>query len=73
MLKSKKKVAPMIIAFPDNQVNIIDYNRVLKTNFKFENIKKIILKYFSINISKKNIKLKKSQIEMYTNGKMVFT
>ena len=58
MLKSKKKIAPMIIAFPDNQVNIIDYNRVLKTNFKFENIKKIILKYFSINISKKNIKLK---------------
>ena len=42
MLKSKKKIAPMIIAFPDNQVNILDYNRVVKTSLKFEKIKKII-------------------------------
>ena len=26
MLKTKKKIAPMIVAFPDNQVNILDYN-----------------------------------------------
>ena len=69
MLKSKKKIAPMIIAFPDNQVNILDYNRVVKTSLKFEKIKKIILKNFSLNISKKNNKLKQNQIEMYVNKK----
>ena len=69
MLKSKKKIAPMVIAFPDNQVNILDYNRVVKTSIKFEKIKKIISKHFSINISKKNEKLKQNQIEMYANRK----
>ncbi len=65
MLKSKKKIAPMIIAFPDNQVNILDYNRVIKTNLKFEEIKKIISKNFTFNVSKKNNQLKQNQIEMY--------
>ena len=69
MLKSKKKIAPMIIAFPHNQVNILDYNRVVKTSFKFEKIKKIISKHFFIKISKKNKKLKQNQIEMYANRK----
>ena len=69
MLKSKKKIAPMIIAFPDYQVNILDYNRVIKTNLKFEQIKKIISKHFSLNVSKKNKQLKLNQIEMYTNRK----
>ena len=69
MLKSKKKIAPMIIAFPDNQVNILDYNRVIKTSLKFDNIKKIISKNFSLNISKKNNKPKQNQIEMYVNKK----
>ena len=69
MLKSKKKIAPMVIAFPDNQVNILDYNRVIKTNLKFEEIKKIISKHFSLNVSKKNKQLKLNQIEMYTNRK----
>tara|TARA_B100001057_G_C22595953_1_gene850836 strand:- start:436 stop:915 length:480 start_codon:yes stop_codon:yes gene_type:complete len=59
----------MIIAFPDKQVNILDYNRVIKTSFKFEKIKKIISKHFSVNISKKNKRLKKNQIEMYVNKK----
>ena len=67
MLNSKKKIAPMIIAFPYEQVNILDYNRVVKTNFKFDKIKKIISKHFSLNISKKNKILKPNQIEMYTN------
>ena len=69
MLKSKKKIAPMIVAFPDNQVNILDYNRVIKTSLKFEKIKKIISKNFSLDISKKNKKLKQNQIEMYVNKK----
>ena len=43
----------MIIAFPDNQVNILDYNRVVKTNLKIEKIKEIISKNFSLYISKK--------------------
>ena len=59
----------MVIAFPDNQVNILDYNRIIKTSMKFEKIKKIISKNFSINISKKNKKLKQNQIEMYANRK----
>ena len=59
----------MVVAFPDNQVNILDYNRVLKTGLKFEKIKKIISKNFSLNISKKNNKLKQNQIEMYVNKK----
>ncbi len=66
MLKSRKKIAPMIIAFPHKQVNILDYNRVLKTYLNFEKIKQIISKNFSIKKSNKN-KLKKGQIEMYIN------
>ncbi len=69
MLKSKKKIAPMIVAFPDNHVNILDYNRVVKTSLKFDKIKKIISKNFSLDISKKNKKLKQNQIEMYVNKK----
>ena len=68
MLKSRKKIAPMIIAFPHEQVNILDYNRVLKTNLKFEKIKKIISKNFSIKKSKNNT-IKKGEIEMYLNKK----
>ena len=52
-----------------NQVNILDYNRIIKTSLKFENIKKIISKNFSLNISKKKKKLKQNQIEMYINKK----
>jgi len=69
MLKSKKKIAPMVIAFPDKQVNILDYNRVIKTSLKFEKLKKIISKHFSLNLSKKNKKLKQNEIEMYVNKK----
>ena len=69
MLKSKKKIAPMIIAFPHSQVNILDYNRVVKTRLKFEKINKIILKNFSVKISEKDNKLKQNQIEMYANRK----
>ena len=68
MLKSRRKIAPMIVAFPQKQVNILDYNRVLKTNLNFEKIKKIISKNFSINKSTSNT-LKKGEIEMYLNKK----
>ena len=68
MLKSRRKIAPMIIAFPHEQVNILDYNRVLKTNLNFEKIKKIISKNFSIKESINNT-LKKGEIEMYLNKK----
>ena len=69
MLKSKKRIAPMIIAFPHNQVNILDYNRVVKTSYTLEKIKKIISKHFYIKISQRGNKLKQNQIEMYANGK----
>ena len=59
----------MIIAFPDNQVNILDYNRVVKTNLKFEKIKEIISKHFSLKKSNMNKRLKNNQIEMYANKK----
>ncbi len=68
MLKSRRKIAPMIIAFPHNQVNILDYNRVLRTNLNFEKVKKIISKNFSIRKSNNNT-LKKGEIEMYLNKK----
>jgi len=67
MLKSKKKIAPMIIAFPEKQVNILDYNRVVKTNLSVEKIKKTIFRYFSIKRSNKYKNLKKGEIEMYLN------
>ena len=68
MLKSKKKIAPMIITFPQDQVNILDYNRVLKTNLKLNKIKQIILKNFIIKKSN-NKKLKRGEIEIYLNKK----
>ncbi len=68
MLRSKKKIAPMIVTFPHDQVNILDYNRVLKTNFNFEKIKLIISKNFSIKKSNKN-NIKRGEIEMYINRK----
>ena len=58
----------MIIAFPHVQVNILDYNRVLKTNLKFDKIKKVISKNFSIKQSSNN-KINKGEIEMYLNKK----
>ena len=58
----------MVIAFPNNQVNILDYNRVVKTSLKFDKIKKIITKNFNLRVSKNN-KLKQNQIEMYANKK----
>ncbi len=59
----------MVIAFPYKQVQILDYNRVVKTNIKIDKIKKIISRNFSLNISKKDKKLKQNQIEMYANKK----
>ena len=53
MLKSRKKISPMVIAFPYKQVQILDYNRVVKTNIKIDKIKEIISRNFSLNISKK--------------------
>jgi len=67
MLKSRRKIAPMIIAFPYEQVNILDYNRVVKTSLNFEKINKIILKNFFIKNLKHNNILKKGEIEMYLN------
>ena len=58
----------MVIAFPNNQVNILDYNRVVKTSLKFDKIKKIISKNFNLSVSKNN-KIKQNQIEMYVNKK----
>ena len=69
MLKSKKKFAPMIIAFPNKEVNILDYNRVVKSKLKTESLTKIILKNFSIKRSNKNKKLNNGEIEMFQNNK----
>ena len=68
MLKSKKKISPMVITFPYEQVNILDYNRVLKSNLRLNKIKQIILKNFTIKKSN-NKKLKKGEIEVYLNKK----
>ncbi len=66
MIKSKKKISPMIIAFPHNQIKILDYNRVLKSNFNKKEIINIISKNFKIKKIKNNSKnLKKGYFEMY--------
>ena len=68
MLKSNKKISPMIIAFPHNQIKILDYNRVLKSNLSSEKIISIISKNFKIKKIKNNSKnLKKGVLEMYMN------
>jgi len=69
MLKSNKKISPMIIAFPHNQIKILDYNRVLKTNLSREKIINIISKNFKIKKIKNNSKsLKKGLLEMYISN-----
>ncbi len=69
MLKSNKKISPMIIAFPHNQIKILDYNRVLKTNLSREKIINIISKNFKIKKIKNNSKsLKKGLLEMYMSN-----
>ncbi len=66
MIKSNKKISPMIVAFPHNQIKILDYNRVLKSNFSKEKIFNIINKNFKIIKIKNNAKsLKKGYLEMY--------
>ena len=59
----------MIIAFPHNQIKILDYNRVLKTNLSREKIINIISKNFKIKKIKNNSKsLKNGLLEMYMNN-----
>ena len=68
MINSNKKISPMIIAFPHNQIQILDYNRVLKSKLSIEKIFKIISKNFIIKKIKNNSKnLKKGNMEMYAN------
>ena len=59
----------MIIAFPHNQIKILDYNRVLKSNLNSEKIINIISKNFKIKKIENNSKgLKKGFLEMYMNN-----
>ena len=69
MIKSKKKISPIIVAFPHNQIQILDYNRVIKTHLNKEKILKIISKNFKIKkIKNSSIKLKKGIFNMYMNN-----
>ena len=69
MIKSNIKVSPMVIAFPHNQIKILDYNRVLKSKLSGEKIINIINKNFKIKKIKNNSKsLKKGYLEMYMNN-----
>ena len=66
MIKSNKKISPLIVAFPHNQIKILDYNRVLKCNFTEEKVFNIIGKNFKIKKIRNNSKnLKKGYLEMY--------
>ena len=70
MINSNKKISPMIVAFPHNQIQILDYNRVLKSKLSIEKIFNIISKNFIIKKIKNNSKsLKKGYLEMYANHK----
>jgi len=69
MIKSNKKISPMIIAFPHNQIKILDYNRVLKSKLSNDKIINIISKNFRIKKIKRNSKiLKKGYLEMYMSN-----
>ncbi len=69
MIKSNKKISPMVIAFPHNQIKILDYNRVLKSKLSNEKIFNVIRKNFDIKKIKYNSKnLKKGCLEMYVNN-----
>ena len=69
MIKSNKKISPMVIAFPHNQIKILDYNRVLKSKLSNEKIINVISKNFDIKKIKYNYKnLKKGYLEMYLNN-----
>jgi len=68
MIKSNIKVSPMVIAFPHNQIKILDYNRIVKSTLNKDIILKIIRKNFKILKIKKNSKsLKRGVIDMYMN------
>ena len=69
MIKSNKKISPMVIAFPHNQIKILDYNRVIKSKLSNEKIFNVIRKNFDIKKIKYNSKnLKKGCLEMYVNN-----
>ncbi len=68
MINSNKKISPMIIAFPHNQIQILDYNRVLKSNLRIDKVFNIISRNFIIKKINNNSKnLKKGNMEMYVH------
>ena len=69
MIKSNKKLSPMVVAFPHNQIKILDYNRVVKSNLNYNKLLKVIGKNFKIFKTKNNSKkLQKGYIDMYSNN-----
>ena len=69
MIKSKKQISPMIVAFPHNQIKILDYNRVVKSNLNKYQILKTISENFKIKkIKKYSTKLKKGFFNMYMDN-----
>ena len=69
MIKYKKKISSMIVAFPHNQIQILDYNRVVKSQFSKLKILKIISRNFIIKkITNKSNKLKKGLFNMYMDN-----
>ena len=69
MIKSKKKISPIVVAFPHNQIKILDYNRVVKSSLNNDQILKIISKNFKIKKIKNNFsRIKKGFFNMYMNN-----
>jgi len=70
MLKIKKNLSVMIVAFPKDQIKILDYNPLVKSNLNNDEILSIIKKNFEVKELRKNYKpVKQKEFGMYLNKK----
>ena len=70
MLKTKKNLSVMIVAFPKDQIKILDYNPLVKSNLNNDEILSIIKKNFKVKELRKNYNpVKPKEFAMYLNKK----
>jgi uncharacterized protein (DUF1015 family) len=70
MLKIKKNLSVMIVAFPKDQIKILDYNPLVKSNLNNDEILSIIKKNFKVKELRKNYNpVKPKEFAMYLNKK----
>jgi uncharacterized protein (DUF1015 family) len=70
MLKINKNLSVMIVAFPKDQIKILDYNPLVKSNLNNDEILRIIKKNFEVKELRKIYKaVKPKEFCMYLNKK----